>query len=229
MVEEMVEIKEFEQINSMRVQIYQMLASFYFTELTYEQIVILSEQDYGAFVDVDPSLARGAKEIERALRHPTSTTREDLAVDYAHTFLAAGAGKDEQRAVPFESCFTSDTGLLMGPARQSVYKTMLKEGVLPDASLKVPEDHISFELEFMMHMANKSVEALKGDDISEARRCVEVQRDFLNDHLLNWIDDFCNTVDRVCRTRFYRGVAMMTNSFVKLDQDLLAECAEMLA
>lgn len=219
---------EFGQINESRAQIYRMLGSLYFTELTASQIRSLAKLDQTTFEGLDPELARGAREVKRALGHLHPGLREDLAVDYAHVFLAAGSTKDETRAVPYESVYTSEEGLLMGPARQSVYRVMLKEGVLPDASLHVPEDHLSFECEFMAHMADKSTQALRAGDAAEAARCMDVQREFRTEHLANWIDDFYDAVDRCCRTRFYRGVALMTRAFIRIDAELLEECASLL-
>ncbi|MDE8702114.1 molecular chaperone TorD family protein [Adlercreutzia equolifaciens] len=227
-MDQSVALQEFEQINNLRAQVYRMLGSLYFTELSMDQIRSLSEQDYRVFADLDPELAQGAQEMERALRHPHSGLREDLAVDYAHIFLAAGSTKDEERGVPYESVYTSEERLLMGPARQAVYRVMLKEGVLPDESLHVPEDHLSFECEFMAHMAAKSVDALKADDVAEARRCVEVQQNFRTEHLANWIGDLCAAVVKSGRTRFYRGVALVTKAFVRIDEELLGECAAVL-
>ena len=220
--------EEFEHINALRARIYRMLSSLYFTELSMDQIKSLAEQDYRIFSELDPEMAQGAREVERALRHPHSGLREELAVDYAHTFLAAGSTKDEERAVPYESVFTSEERLLMGPARQSVYKTMLKEGVLPDESLHVPEDHIAFECEFMAHMAENSVKALKDKKVEETMRCVAVQQDFRQEHLANWIDDLHAAVLKTGRTRFYRGVATMTRAYLRLDEELLDECALLL-
>ena len=218
---------DFVQMSELRVGIYRMLASLYFTELTSDQIATLAECDYGTFGQLDEELSRGAKEVARCLRHVNPATREELAVDYAHTFLAAAAAKAEKRAVPFESCFTSETGLLMGPARESVYKMMLKEGVLPDASLKVPEDHISFEFEFMAHLAEKSTAMYRRGDVEGARESVALQKEFWESHLIGWISDFCTAVECVCRTRFYRGIALMTRAFVRLDGELLDESARM--
>lgn len=218
------EIQEFIQTNKLRAQVYRMLSSLYFTELTMDQIKALSEQDFSSFSDLDPEMAEGAKEIARAVRHPHSGTREDLAVDYAHIFLAAGSSKNEIRGVPYESVYTSESGLLMGPARQAVYRIMRRENALPDPSLRVPEDHLSFECDFMTHMADKGVLAAEGGHLDEALRCMEVSQDFRDNHLANWIDIFYKAVDRTARTRFYRGVAMITRSFIRIDEELLGEC-----
>lgn len=220
--------QEFCDLSATRAQIYRMLGSLYFTELTEEQIASLAALDYSQFADLDEELAKGAKEIERALRHVNSDTRQDLAVDYAHTFLAAGAIKNEDRALPYESLFVNSTGLLMGPQRDTVYKAMLKEGLLPDASLKVPEDHLSFECEFMAAMADRAVAALKEDNVAEAERCTGVQQEFLRDHLSTWIGKFYDAIDKTCRTKFYRGVGLMTKAFVRFDEELLAESRELL-
>lgn len=220
----MEDVQSFISMNKLRAQIYRMFGSLYFKELTLEQLQVLSQQDYSAFAELDSEIAQGVKEMQRALRHVHSGLREDLAVDYAHIFLAAGSSKNEVRGVPFESVYTSDAGLLMGPARQSVYKIMLKEGVLPDASLHVPEDHLSFECEFMAHMADKSVDALRLGDKEEAKRCVDVQKNFRREHLANWIDALYAAIDGSCRTRFYRGVAMVTKAFIRIDEELLNEC-----
>ncbi|MGN0076066.1 MAG: molecular chaperone [Parafannyhessea sp.] len=219
---------EFATACALRAQVYRMLGSLYFTELTEEQIRTLAAVDYASFAELDEELARGAKEIERALRHVNSSTREELAVDYAHTFLAAGAGRAEARAVPYESVYLDESGLLMGPSRDRVYKAMLKEGVLPDATLNVPEDHLSFECEFMATMADRAAAAFEAQDRQEALRCVDVQREFLHSHLAAWIDVFCRAVDQTCRTKFYRGVALMTRAFVRFDAELLDEQARLL-
>lgn len=215
---------DFNDLMGMRATVYRMLGSLYFTELTAEQIEQLAKQDFDAFADLDPEMAQGVKEVQRALRHVHSGTREELAVDYAHTFLAAGSVKGEYRAVPYESVYTSEAGLLMGPARQSVYKLMLKEGVLPDTSLRTPEDHLSFECEFMAILSDRAAAALEANDVYEAQRLVCVQQAFRSEHLAQWVGDLCEAIVTNCRTKFYRGVSIITRSFIRIDVDLLNEC-----
>lgn len=217
------QVMTFGELMAMRAGVYRMLGSVYFTELTAEQIEEFSQYDFEAFAGLDEELAAGAKEVQRALRHVNSSTREELAVDYAHTFLAAGAGKNDVRAVPYESVYTSESGLLMGAARQSVYKTMLKEGVLPDSMLRTPDDHLSFECEFMATLADRAAQAQAEGDAEEAKRLLEVQQEFRINHLENWIGMLYDAIDSHCRTRFYRGIGLMTKAFVRFDKELLAE------
>ena len=51
----------------------------------------------------------------------SKTGRQELAVDFAGSILAAGS-YEERRATPYESVFTSETGLLMQEARDDVYR-----------------------------------------------------------------------------------------------------------
>lgn len=217
------------ELTRMRACIYRMLASLYFKELSAEQVAFVAEQDFTGWEELDPHVAEGIRDMARALRHVHSGTREDLAIDYAHIFLGAGSTKHEKRAIPFESVYTSPSGLLMQDARDDVYRCMLEEHLAPDERLHIPEDHISFELEFMADLCdllNAAIEAGKED---EASRLSRVQHDFHSDHLLVWIDDFCDATQRCCRTVFYGGVSKITLGFVHLDVELIAESVALLS
>ncbi len=212
-----------------RTGVYRMFSSLYFKELTDEQVRFFASEGLATLAGVDERLAQGARTAVRFLHRVTSATREDLAVDYAHTFLAAGSTKGEQRACPYESIYTSERGLLMQEARDSVYKCMLGEHLAPDEKLHVPEDHLSFEFDFMAALAERMADALEAGDLAEAARLFDVQRSFHADHLLNWIDRLCDAIVRCCRTDFYRGVAEMTRGFVHMDAELLEEAGAELA
>lgn len=112
------------ELAHMREGVYRMFSSLYFKELTDEQIRFFASEGLPMLEGVEGSVGQGARAARRALCRVTFATREDLAVDYAHTFLAAGSTKEEQRACPFESVFTSRTGLMMQEGRDQVYKTM---------------------------------------------------------------------------------------------------------
>jgi len=206
-----------------RESVYSMFSALYFKELDANQIKTLAQQDFSSVEDLDPDISEGIQAIRKSLQRVHSGTREDLAIDYAHTFLSAGSTKHERRACPYESVFTSELGLLMQDARDDAYRYMLAEHVEPDERLHIPEDHVSFELEFMASLCARLSTALETEDDAEARRLLDVQRSFHANHLLNWIDEFTTAVQRCCRTGFYRGVAQMTRGFVRLDTELIGE------
>lgn len=219
---------ELSELLRTRESVYRMFSSLYFKELTDEQIRFFANEGLATLAGVEGLVGAGAARARRYLERITSATREDLAVDFAHTFLAAGSTKGEQRACPFESVFTSPEGLLMQDARDEVYRMMLDEHLAPDASLHIPEDHLSFEFDFMAELCARCAAQLAAGERAEAARLLEVQRTFHRDHLLNWVDAFREAVEGCCRTDFYRGVAEMTCGYVHLDEELLAEAARLL-
>lgn len=213
---------ELSMLNKNRAAFYRLLSSLYWKELTSEQIEQLRYSNTDELGFDDQNMDDGWSDIETYLKDFNSGTRQDLAVDYAHTFLAAG-NNDDKMAIPFESVFVSETGLLMQEPRDEVCKTYYGEHVSPLDDLRTPEDHIAFELEFLAVMADRQNDALESGDYREALRNAEVQAAFHEQHLSNWIDVFCDAVEENCRTSFYRGVAKLTRGWVKLDGACIEE------
>ena len=228
MVDNALSAQEVRDTMRMRESVYRLLSSLYFKELTIEQIRFLASQDYSGMEDLNPHIAEGLDDIRRYLHRVNSGTREDLAVDYAHTFLAAGSSKEESRACPYESVFTSRDGLIMQEARDDVYRYMLAEHLEPDENLRIPEDHIAFVFEFMANLCARYCEADEAGNHDEAVRLFEVQRAFFDAHIGGWIHLLCDAIEGCCRTRFYAGVSKVTRGFVEVERGLLAEMDEAL-
>ena len=201
---------------------YRIMASLYFKELSDEQIANLKTLENLDLAEYDSLFAEGLNDMMRSVRKADSATRDDLACDYARAILGAGTFQ-QRRATPFESVFTSQTGLLMQEARDDVYRLFLQEHLEADASLRIPEDHLSFICEFMAILCDRFSMALGIAEYTEARRLLGVQQELLSSHLLNWIDDYCDVLKHVAKTRFYRGVSKITRSFVYQDEQFLAD------
>ncbi len=151
-------------------------------------------------------------------------TRQELASDFAGAILGAGS-YEERRATPYESVFTSEGGLLMQEARDDVYRLLCEAHLAVGEGLRTPEDHLSFECEYLATRAEQMAEALGRGDVEACCRALDEQRTFHAAHLLNWIDAYCDCLDGCARTRFYRGVSKVTRGFVHADEALLDEAA----
>lgn len=213
---------ELTSVNEGRAGMYRTLAYLYFKELTQEQLEHIAAQDFAGLPPEEDLVAAGFADMHAYLRRMNSGTRQTLAADYAHTFLAAG-NYDSFAATPFESVFTSETGLLMQEARDEVYKAYCAEHVQPREALHTPEDHVSFEFEFMAHLLDRTNEALAAGDAAGALELAQKARDFHAEHLANWVYDLCDAIEDVAQTRFYRGVAKVTRGFVQLEADVCAD------
>lgn len=156
------------EVNAGRAAYYRMLAELFFRELTQQQVDHLVGMDFAGMAGDNALIAEGYEDMHRYLRHANSGTRQALACDYAHTFLAAG-NYETFAATPFESVFTSELGLMMQEARDGVYKMYCEQHIQPQADLHVPEDHVSFEFEFLATVIERTNAALLASDFDRAR------------------------------------------------------------
>lgn len=215
-------ISQLIEVNAGRAAYYRMLAELFFRELTQQQVDHLAGMDFAGMAGDNALIAEGYEDMHRYLRHANSGTRQALACDYAHTFLAAG-NYETFAATPFESVFTSELGLMMQEARDDVYKMYCEQHIQPQADLHVPEDHVSFEFEFLATVIERTNAALLASDFDCARDLAQTVSNFHAQHQLNWVDDLCDAVLDVAETRFYRGVSKVTRGFVHMETDVIAD------
>lgn len=218
----MPKLKQVCAVEAIRASLYRTLASFYFKELDQDGIDRLAESDLANMEAGDELMREGYADMAAYLKRRDEGTRQELASDFACTILAAGS-YDERRATPYESVFTSESGLLMQEARDDVYRLFCEQHLGVDESLRTPDDHLSFEFEFMAIQAEAAAHALDCGEVGEARRVMDVQRSFHRLHLLNWIDAYTGCMESCARTQFYRGLSKVTRGFVHLDEALLDE------
>ena len=208
-----------------RSEFYLMLARFYVKPLTQDDIDNMSKADYSELGVGEPLLEEGYNDIARFLRKQHTGTRQQLATDFTMTFDGVGA-LDEKVAVPYASVFLSEEGLLSREPRNEVFLLFKKEALRLKQGVNLPEDHLSFELEFLSIMALRSVDALNAEDKAQALHNLQVSRDFMHQHLLPWFEIFSDLATRMLETRFYRGVLKLTKGYLTMDLTTLADLME---
>lgn len=137
---------------------------------------------------------------------------EELAVQYARLFLGAG------HIAPYESVFLrawhEDVPQLWGQATVEVAKFYgeagleLKPGQTPD--------HLSLELEAMAALAECEAARREAGDDSGAVRVGELQDRFCREHLIRWVPEICREIEERAGSGFYRNMAALTASLVRL-------------
>ncbi len=200
---------------------FQTLSSIAFYELSQEQLDALRQVDWLAMAqESEDILAEGYRQLGRYLSRAGLNIRQDLAVEYARIFLGAGIA-DGKIASPFESVFTSPGGLMMQDSRDDVVRIYAKNGMRADPELQVPEDHLSFELGFVAFMAGKTADALDaGEDVAAL---LTTQITFIDQHLLNWLDDLAARVEQYANSAFYPAVMKVMIGTLKQHREYLAE------
>ena len=205
-----------------RAGFYSFLAGVYLWEPTSEQIEAMAAANFPVGED---AFGHGYALIADYLRHRDTGTRQEIAVDYAHTFLGAG-NYDKLMAPPYESVYTSEEHLLMQDARDGALSFYRSEDLDLPAENTTPEDHIGFEMQFMAKLIDRSCDALSAGDDAEFARLVRVQNEFYVQHLANWLPAFIADIERHCKTDYYRGVAQLTRAFLAEEKEQLEGLAE---
>ena len=149
---------------------------------------------------------------------------DELRVDYARCFI--GHGIDSYSAAyPYESTYTSEKRLLMQAARDEVLAIYRAYGYVKSDSWKDSEDHVAAELEFMRVLGVRTAKALRNGDEERAASLIAAQRNFLHDHLISWVPLMTADMRAFSKTRFYQGLACLTDGVLRTDAAFLNELA----
>ena len=219
-------VQEYRAALAARAPFYETLASLFFQPLSQEQVDTMAQADFSAYAGLSDAMDEGFNDIARYLNKRNTGTRNELAADFTGTFVGTKAYEGKV-AVPYESVFTSDEGLMYQEGYREVFATFKSQAVKKREGLDWPDDHLSFMCEFVALLSRRADAALEAGDVAEARRNLELSRDFLDAHILSWYEQFAALADKIIATRFYRGVIKVARGFFALDrqtlEDLLAE------
>lgn len=206
-----------------RAGFYRFLASLMLYELTEEQVKAFASAVFPA--EGDP-ISQGYSLMQGYLNSAGVDARQRLAVDYAHTFLNAG-NYTRLMAPPYESVFTSKHHILMQDSRDGAVAFYREEGLSLPKDGTTPEDHAGFEMQFMATLIERADEALRDGKSSRFNKLVGKQEAFFQSHLANWLPLLAHAIETHCETDFYRGVALLLNSLVEQEKEVLSGLMEM--
>lgn len=212
-----------------RADMYRALGNLYLNTLSEQQIEELALTDYDTLrADPDKRIASGFNDIYRALRRRNTGTRQLLAMDFTSCFLGTKTYRGLTGA-PYESLYRDSSGTLMGPIRTQVFNTYKRERIALQPDLDLPEDHLSFEMEFLAVLCDRCAKAVEAGDRDEALRVLGVQKAFLEEHVLAWFPRFHNLTTKLLETRFYRGVLNVTRGFLESEPESIGGLAQAIA
>lgn len=175
----------------------------------------------------DATLDEGNRLMGSYLAAAGEDARTELAVDFARLFIVR---RRSTRTAPYpnESVHTSEEHIVMDRARDEVRAVYRAEGLQASDAVRLGDDHIALELEFMQVTAERAARACSEGDEEELRRLLRVQAAFLDDHLLNWVPSFAAIMEKTARTGFYRGLAKLLVAQVRDDRELVGQAQGLL-
>ncbi len=135
-------------------------------------------------------------------------TLDELAADYAAIYLNHALSVS-----PYESPWLDDDGLMRQEPMFKV-KEVYKRFHLEASDWKNrSEDHLVLELQFLAHLLK----------LDQNKQTLVEMANFLDNHLLRWLDKFAKRVAARCYTPFYAGLVLLTSTYVDEVRDILAE------
>lgn len=195
-----------------RSNIYGLLALIYRREVTPDLLCQIKDPRFlGVFTDL------GIEGIEAFLQSSEEKLIGDLAVEYARLFLGPGKHISPHESVHHQR-EDGDWGTLWSAATVEIKKFIETTGLKYELDYKGMPDHISVEFEFMEALARREARAWAESDEEIALSCVAMQKKFLEEHLTQWIPDFCEKVIRQAELPFYRAVAELTRGFIEFEK-----------
>lgn len=202
-----------------REALYHLLAQLFFRPLTLQQLDVLGRIDWKQLSEQkDAANADACNDIYRALRRRNTGTLDELAADYTAVFYGT-VTHEGKTAQPFASLFTYNGGQIMGQARGNAYQAFKAAHMRVTEGLDVPDDHLSFLLEFMAQLCQGAIKDLENGGTAD--RAFAEQRNFFESNIAPWIGAFIELASSTVSTRFYRGVLKLTQSFLSCEAELL--------
>lgn len=170
----------------------------------------------------DEGLDKGYQLFATYLSNLWTESLTELAIDYARSFLgnsvdAFGA------AYPYESVYTSEKRLMMQAARDEVLAIYRSCGFTKREDWTEGEDHLALELEFMRALNDRAIEALQQGREEELLHLLATQRNFMEAHIVSWVPMMTADLKRFAQTKFYCGLAFITEGFLCTDYELLQD------
>ncbi len=144
---------------------------------------------------------------------------DELKSEYNRLFIGPGP----LPAPPWESVYLSKEKIIFDEHTLAVRDFYKRWKVVPTRINKEPDDHIGFELEFMAILISKSIRALEEGNMEELKDVIKGQVEFLDNHLLVWIDEFSYKLTNSTVEPFYKGIGLFLVEYTKMDRELLED------
>lgn len=143
--------------------------------------------------------------------------RQEMKPEYARLFL----GPKKLIAPPYESVYRSNNKCIFGGETEHVKLFYKNAGMELKEKVKVPEDFIGTELEFMYWMSHRMYQALQENNEELFVKMAIYQHEFLLQHLTMWVPQFTKDVIEGTTMEYFKVAAAYLNEFIQEDAAFL--------
>lgn len=226
-----------------RANCYRFLARLHYEELTVDLMEEIARRGAPETTTDDSD---GERDFAQGLRKMTlfcERTDDDALTqsrcDFAYVLLGAGQPHDEPVA-PYESVYAAEGRLVMQAPRDEMCAALASEHLAVVDGYRMPEDHLTFQFQYEALLLDGVACALdslaaaapSAEAVAVAEQVLAAQkkaRAFYENHLANWVPQFCREAQALARTAFYRGLALATGAWMTLEGESFDAAATLLA
>lgn len=212
-MEERFESEDMIKTAKQRSNIYGLLAVIFSAEV---KKPLLQHMKNPEFISVLSSM--GTELGDDFLNRPEDDLIEDLAIEYTRLFLGPGKHISPHESMHHER-HDGDWGSFWGADTVAVKQFIEASGLKYNPGYTGMPDHISVELELMQQAAVREVQAREVNDSEGVLYCLDIQKKFAEEHLLQWIPVFCDKIISEAEMPFYREIAKLTKYFMEYDNE----------
>jgi TorA maturation chaperone TorD len=228
-------LTEAQNVNILRAAIYGFLSRGFIREIdeSYLEKMATMEPTIGMLSNSqgDQELKEGSKRLFEFMKKIEALRPDerrpllvDLAAEYASLFLGVGP----KRVHLVESVYLGRDHLLYEKPYHEVVEAYRSLGFEKEKAFTEPEDHVAVEFEFMARLCRWASQTLQKSDVANAIAYLNLQKEFLKDHITSWVPDLCRKLDEAANSDFYKGLAHLTQGFIRIDDEMPDQLTEML-
>ncbi|HEV09129.1 MAG: TorD/DmsD family molecular chaperone [Sulfurihydrogenibium sp.] len=140
---------------------------------------------------------------------------EELNVDYTTIFIL--------NVYPYESVFMNDEGHINPTPTNPTLQFYLENGYEVDLNKTrvLSPDHLAIELEFMITLIKEQLTAYSINNQEEERKYLDLQKRFMENHILQWMPIYLLAARDMAETPFYHDLCQTALEFIMTDYEYI--------
>lgn len=155
-------------------------------------------------------------EFIKEYKNSDNTLRKNLLKDYSREYSRLFCLGNV--AAISESVYVSPLHLTMQESELEVSKLYKKCNFDMKHNANEPQDHLSYELMFMSYLSKGTYQNIEKGNKKQAESLINLQKSFIKDHLLNWIDMFSSTIKKYKEgDRLYYPLSCLLLGYIEED------------
>ena len=158
-----------------------------------------------------PSMVKGTRIMQDFFKCWNPERIDDLKLDYTRLFI----GLESTLAPPYESVYLSQDHIMFDKQTLDVRLFYEKYNLRVPRKNVEPDDHIGYELHFIALLCHRIIAEFQEGRNEGADQTIVDLSNFLDRHLLLWLDAFVDRIVKHARVDYFRGIALLTQSSVE--------------